>query len=120
MKYVRVVEWSAKDDGIELQMLGDDQEMHRVEVSSECAGALAGALAAELEKRNAQGNDQQFIRPASMQTGKTAQGEAMLFMTLKGGVELPLVFKAEALGLLISELEKLKAMLLPGSDVRWN
>ena len=119
MKYVRVVEWAAKDDGIELEMLGDDQEMHRIEVSSECAGALAGALASELEKRNTQGNEQQFIRPTGMQTGKTAQGEAMLFMTLKGGVELPLVFKAEALGLLISELEKLKAMLQPGSDIRW-
>lgn len=119
MKYVRVVEWSAKDDGIQLEMLGEDDAMHRLEVSSECAGILAAALAPELEKRNAKGG-QQFIRPTGLQTGKTEQGEAMLFVTLKGGVELPLVFKSEALSSLISELEKLRAVLQPGSEIRWN
>ena len=40
-------------------------------------------------------------------------------MTLKGGVELPLVFKPESLGVLISELEGLRTVLQPGSQVRW-
>ena len=120
MKYGRVIQWSAENDGIQLEMLGEDVEIHRFEVSSECAGALAGALAAELEKANGQGREQQFIRPKGMQTGKTAQGEPMLFMTLEGGTELPLVFKPEALGLLISELEKWKSILEPGGQIRWN
>ena len=119
MKYVRVIQWSAGDQSIQLEMLGDDEEIHRFEVSSECAGVLAGVLASELEKRNAQGKGQQFIRPTGMQTGKTEQGEAMLLVTLKDGVELPLVFKAAALGPLISELDKLRAMLQPGAEVRW-
>jgi hypothetical protein len=40
-------------------------------------------------------------------------------MTLEGGVELPLVFQPEVLEPLISELEKLKAVLQPSSSVRW-
>jgi hypothetical protein len=120
LKYVRVTKWSAQDDGIHLEMLGEDDQIHSFEVSTECAGALAAGLAAELEKTNARGNGQQFIRPKSLQTGKTAQGEPMLFMTLEGGTELPLVFKAESLGLLISELEKLRSILQPGDQIRWN
>jgi hypothetical protein len=120
LKYVRVVEWSVEGDTIKLEMLGDDDATHTLEVGRECAGALAGALAAETAKVDAEGNEHQFIRPTGMQTGKTAQGEPMLFMSLKGGVELPLVFKAEALPVLISELEKLRSILEPGSQIRWN
>ena len=70
-------------------------------------------LAAGLEKSNPQGVEQQFIRPTGMQTGKTAQDEPMLMMTLDGGVELPLVFPAQALGMLIAELEKLRSIIEP-------
>ena len=119
MKYVRVIEWSAKGDGIQLQMLGDDDATHRIELGRECAGILAAALASELEKGTAMPGEQQFIRPTGLQTGKTELGEPVLLMTLQGGVELPLVFQAEVLGALISELQKLKAILEPGSDVRW-
>ena len=97
MKYVRVIQWSAEDDGIQLEMLGDDDQTHSFKVGAECAGALAAGLAAQLEKVNANGGEQQFIRPKGMQTGKTAQDEPMLFMTLEGGTELPLVFRPEAL-----------------------
>lgn len=120
MKYVRVVEWSAGDDGIHVELLDDDQETHRFEVGSECAGVLAAALAAGSEKLAMRHREQQFIRPKGMQTGQTEQGEPMLFMVLENGVELPLVFKAEALGVLISELEKLRSVLQPGSQVRWH
>ena len=119
MKYVRVVQWSAEADGIRFEMLGEDQEIHRFEVSAECAGALVGALAAESEKLNVENNDQQFIRPTGMQTANTAEGEPVILMTLKGGTELPLVFKTESLGVLISELEGLMRSLQPGSQVRW-
>ncbi len=117
LKYVRVVQWSAKGDDIQLEMLGEDQEIHQFEVSAECAAVLVAALGAESEKL--QDKDQQFIRPTGMQTGKTDKGEPMLFMTLKGGTELPLVFKPESLGVLISELEGLRASLEPGSQMRW-
>jgi hypothetical protein len=120
LKYVQVVQWSAKGGDVHLEMLGEDQEIHRLEVGSECVGTLAGALAAEFEKLNGQDKERQLIRPTGMQTGKTDQGEPMLFMTLPGGAELPLVFKRESLNLLISELEKLKGVLQPGSQVRWN
>ena len=120
MKYVRVIKWSAENDGIALEMLGDDDQTHSFKVGTECAGALAAGLAAQLEKVNAAGGEQQFIRPKGMQTGKTAQDEPLLFMTLEGGTELPLVFKPEALPLLISELQKLQAMLQPGGQIRWN
>ncbi|WP_436827424.1 hypothetical protein [Sphingomonas sp. DT-207] len=120
LKYVRVVQWSAKDGSIHLEMLGEDQEIHRFEVSSECSGALAAALAAESERFNGQDNEQQLIRPKGMQTAKTDRGEPMLLMTLEGGVELPLVFKPESLDVLISELEGLKKTILPGSQIRWH
>jgi hypothetical protein len=120
LKYVRVVQWSSQDDGIRLEMLGDDEETHRFEVSSECAGALAAALAAELEKLNGAGKEQQFIRPTGMQTAKTEQGEPMILMSLKGGVELPLVFKPESLSAIISELQGLMGAVQTGSQVRWH
>lgn len=119
MKYVRVVQWSTKGGSIHLELLGDDQEIHRLEVSEECAGALVGALAAESEKLNGEDRDQQFIRPTGMQTAMSGEGEPVILMTLKGGVELPLVFKPESLSVLISELEGLMKVLQPGSQVRW-
>lgn len=100
-------------------MLGEDQEIHHLEVSSECAGVLVAALAAEFEKLNAQDKGQQFIRPKRMQTAKTEQGEPMILMTLESGVELPLVFRAESLGVLISELEGLMRYVQSGSEIRW-
>jgi hypothetical protein len=121
LKYVGLVQWSTAGGNIRLEMLGEDQAVHQVEVSSECAGALAAALAAELEKRNAQGKDQQFIRPTGMQTAVSDHGDPMIVMSLKGGVELPLVFKPESLDVLISELEGLRRHLQPGSgsQIRW-
>jgi hypothetical protein len=119
LKYVQVVEWSAGRDGIHFQMLGEDQEIHRFDVSLECAGVLVAALAAESAKLNAEGKDQQFIRPTGLQTGKTDQGEPVILMTLAGGAELPLVFKPESLGLLISELEGLMRAIQPGTQIRW-
>ena len=120
MKYVRVVRWSSGGGDIKLELLGEDQEVHRLEVSSECAAALVAALAAESEKFNVEGNVQQFIRPTGMQTGKTEQGEPLILVTLPSGAELPLVFPAESLGVLISELEKLKSAIQPGSQLRWH
>ena len=119
MKYTGVLEWSAEGDSFRFDMLGDDQETHRFEVSAECAGALLGALAAESEKINAEGKDQQFIRPTGMQTAKSAEGEPVIVMTLKGGAELPLIFKPESLSVLITELEGLQQSLQPGSQMRW-
>ena len=119
MKYVRLLQWSTDADGITLQMLGEDDSTQSVALGKECAASVAGAVASELEKMNAQGIEQQFIRPKGLQTGKTERGEPVLFMTLDGGVELPLVFQPEVLGVLISELEKLRGVLQPGSDVRW-
>jgi hypothetical protein len=120
LRYDRVVQWSSKDGSIHLEMLGEDQEIHRLEVSAECAGVLVAALAAEAEKLNTQGKEQQFIRPTGMQTAKTEQGEPMILMALKGGTELPLVFKPESLGVLISELQGLMRAVQSGSQVRWN
>jgi hypothetical protein len=120
LKYDRVVEWSTEGDNIRLEMLGEDQEIHRLEVGSECAGVLVAALAAELEKINGPNKEQQFIRPTGMQTAKTEQGEPMILMSLEGGVELPLVFRAESLGVLISELQGLMRAVQPGSQVRWH
>jgi hypothetical protein len=119
LKYVRVVQWSTGDGGIRLEMLGEDQETHRFEVSAECAGALVAALAVESDRLNAEGRDQQFIRPTGMQTAKTADGEPVILMSLKGGVELPLVFKPESLGVLISELQGLMRTIQPDSQIRW-
>jgi len=119
LKYVGVVQWSAQGGSIRLELLGEDQASHEVEVSTECAGVLAAALAAELEKRNAQGRDQQFIRPTGMQTAVSDHGDPMILISLKGGVELPLVFKPESLDVLISELEGLRRHIQPGSQVRW-
>jgi hypothetical protein len=121
LKYVQLVQWSAKGDSIRLQMLGEDQEVHTFEVSSECAGVLVAALATESEKLNRENQDQQFIRPTGMQTAKTAQDEPVILLSLKGGVELPLVFKPETLGVLITELEKLKRIIEPsgGGQMRW-
>jgi hypothetical protein len=98
-------------------MLDEDQQQHEIEMGAECAGVVAAALAAERQKF--EDKDQQFIRPTGMQTAQSAQGEPMLIMKLEGGVELPLVFRTQALGVLISELEKLKAILEPGSQIRW-
>jgi hypothetical protein len=119
LKYVRVLQWSTDEDSILLQMLGEDDSTQTIQLGKECAATLAGALGAELEKMSQQGVEHQFIRPKGLQTGKTERGEPVLFMTLEGGVELPLVFQAEVLGVLISELQKLQAVLQPGSDVRW-
>ena len=119
MKYDRVVQWSGEGDSIHLEMQGEDQQTHRFEVSIECAGALAAALGAELAKLDTQSRDQQLIRPKSMQTGSTNEGDPMLIFKLKEGMELPLVFKPENLPVLISELEKLGGQLQSGSQVRW-
>ena len=120
MKYDRVVQWSVDADSIRLEMLGEDQETHRIEVSTECAGVLVAALAAELAKLDMEGMDQQLIRPTSMQTGSTHDGEPMIILTLKGGMELPLVFKPDSLGVLIAELEKLRGHVQSGSQIRWH
>lgn len=120
MKYVGVVQWSVERGSVHLEMLGEDQEVHRLEVSSECAGVLVAALAAESEMLNAEDKDQQFIRPTGMQTGRTAEGEPVIVMSLKGGVELPLVFKPESLSVLISQLEGLLRAIQPGSQIRWH
>jgi hypothetical protein len=119
LKYVGLVQWSAAGDGIRLEMLAEDEEVHRFEVSSECAGALVAALAAESQKLNAEGNDQQFIRPTGMQIGKTDQDEPVILFSLQGGTELPLVFKPEAMGKLVSALEGLMGTLQPGGQIRW-
>ena len=119
MKYLRVVDWSADGGGIRLQMLGEDDATHQFEVSRDCALMLSAALAAEGEKLEAADTERQFIRPTSMQTGKTGEGEPLIVMLLKGGTELPLVFKRESLGVIISELEKLRDAIQPGSQMRW-
>lgn len=119
VKYVRVVQWSRKGDTIRLEMLGEDDEIHVVEVSTECAGVLVAGLATELEKITADTADQQCVRPKGLQTGKTEKGEPLLFLTLEGGVELPLVFKPEALPVLISELQGLSSILGQGAQFRW-
>jgi hypothetical protein len=100
-------------------MLGEDQQTHRLEVSAECAGVLVAALGAELEKLDPASKDQQLIRPQSMQTGSTYDGEPMIILKLAGGMELPLVFKPESLGVLVAELEKLRGHVQSGSQVRW-
>ena len=120
MKYIGVVQWSVEGGSVQLEMLGEDQQVHRLEVSSECAGVLVAALAAETEMLAADDKDQQFIRPTGMQTGRTAEGEPVIVMSLKGGVELPLVFKPESLSVLISQLEGLLRAIQPGSQIRWH
>ncbi|HEY7806543.1 MAG TPA: hypothetical protein VIC34_05025 [Croceibacterium sp.] len=119
MKYVRFDKWWPLEDGVHVEMVGEDEQVHSFDVGAECAGVLAAVLAAGREKLDPQ-NAQQFIRPTGMQTGKTAQDEPMLMMTLDGGVELPLVFPAQALGTLIAELEKLRSIIEPGTQVRWH
>ncbi|MGV1682064.1 hypothetical protein [Sphingopyxis sp. NJF-3] len=119
MKYVEVVEWSAKDGGVHFTMKDEDQALHRFEVGAECSAILAGALVAEFEKLDGPEREAQLLRPVGMQTGKTEQGEPMLFMTLRGGAELPFVFKRESLDVLISELQKLKALIEPGAQIHW-
>lgn len=117
MKYVRFDKWWPQEDSIHVELVGEDEQVHGFDVGAECAGVLAAVLAAGSEKL--QDTDKQFIRPRGMQTGQTSKGEPMLFMALEGGAELPLVFPKEALGSLISELEKLKAILEPGTQIRW-
>jgi hypothetical protein len=119
LKYERVVEWSSEGDTIRLEMLGEDQQTHRLEVGSACAGVLVAALAAEMAKLDVESKDQQLIRPTKMQTGSTYEGEPMIILGLQGGMELPLVFKPESLGVLIAELEKLRGTVQSGSQVRW-
>jgi hypothetical protein len=119
LKYIQVLKWIAKGDSIHLEMLGEDQEAHSFEVGADCAGVLAGALAVEAEKLDGRDKALQLVRPTGMQTGKTEQGEPILFMTFQGGAELPLVFKREALDVLIAELEKVKGELGTKSEVRW-
>lgn len=119
MKYVQVVQWSVEGDSIRFEMFGEDQNTHHFEVSAACAGALAAALTAEVQKLDVQSEDHQLIRPTGVQTGKTDKGEPMLFMTLKGGAELPLVFGLDSLGVLISELENLRKHIGADSQVRW-
>jgi hypothetical protein len=114
------VQWSAGADGIRLEMLGEDQQVHHLEVSAECAGALVAALAAESERFSGPDKDQQCIRPTGMQTGRTADGEPVILISLKGGVELPLVFKPESLNVLVSELQGLMRSVQPGSEMRWH
>lgn len=119
LKFLEVVEWSAKDGALHFAMKGQDEALHRIEVGLECAPVLASALVAELEKIGGQDREAQLIRPVGMQTGKTEQNEPMLFMRLQGGAELPLVFKRESLDVLISELQKLKSLIGPGGQVLW-
>lgn len=107
------------DGVIRLELLGEDHKTHRVEVSAECAGALAAALGAEIEKLALDGKDQQLIRPKSMQTGQTYEGEPMIILTLPGGMELPLVFKPAGLDLLAAEIDKLRGQSPQGSEIRW-
>jgi len=120
LKYVGVVQWSVEGGSVHLDMLGEDQAVHRLEVSSECAGVLVAALAAEAEMLASEDSDQQFIRPTGMQTGRTAEGEPVIVMSLKGGAELPLVFKPESLSVLVSQLEGLLRAVQPGSQIRWH
>jgi hypothetical protein len=119
LKYVRVVSCVAEDDSIRVEMLGEDQENHRFEVGSECAGVLASQLAAEFEKLKSADKEQQFVRPIGLQTAKTEAGEPMLLLTLEGGAELPLVFRPESVGLIISELQGLMGAVQVGPDIRW-
>lgn len=119
MKYVQLMKWAVADGSILLDLLGDDQEIHSIEVSPECAGVLVAALAAETDKLNVEGRDQQFLRPTALQTARTDAGEPMVLMTLASGAELPLVFKPESLGVLIGELEALQRGLQPPGQVRW-
>lgn len=119
MKFVEVVQWSTKGGEIRLEMLDEDRNAQNIEVSSDCAGVLAAALAAALEKLGA-GDRGQIMRPTGMQTAKTQDGEPMVLLSLKGGAELPLVFKPESLAVLISELQGLMRDVRPGSEVRWN
>ncbi len=119
MRYDRVVEWSTVDGMIRLELLGEDHKTHRIEVNPECAGALAAALGAEIAKLGLDGKDQQLIRPKSMQTGKTYDGEPMIILTLQGGMELPLVFRPAGLDLLAAEIDKLRGEAPQGSEIRW-
>jgi len=120
LKYVRVVRCAAEDGDIRVEMLGEDQETHRFDVSSECAGLLAASLAVEFEKIEGQDKDRQLIRPTGMQTARTERGEPMILMSLQGGAELPLVFKPESLGVLISELQRLMRSGAPEPQIRWH
>lgn len=120
MHYTGLVQWTTKGDTIRLELLGDDQQVHAVELSSQCAGAIVAALAVESGRLNRENSDQQFIRPTGMQTAKTSEGEPVILMSLKGGTELPLVFKRESLAVLISELQGLQRTIQPGTEVRWN
>ena len=119
MKYVELLEWSPEGDCIRFSMLGEDQEVHNFDVNASCAGALLAALAAESEKLYAEHNEQQFIRPTGLQVGKTALDEPVILLSLKGGAELPLVFKPDAVGKLITALEGLRQVLEQGSQIRW-
>lgn len=120
MRYTGLVQWTAKGNTIRLELLGEDDQVHTIEVSNQCAGAVVAALAVESEKLGRENSDQQFIRPTGMQTAKTSEGEPVILMSLKGGVELPLVFKRESLAVLISELQGLQRSIQPGTEVRWN
>ncbi len=119
MKYVRVVQCRAEGGGIRVEMLREDQETDRFDVGSECAGLLVAALAAEVEKLKGQDNEQQFIRPVGFQTAMTEAGEPMILFTLEGGAELPLVFRRESVGLIISELQGLMGAVQVGPEIRW-
>jgi hypothetical protein len=118
LKYVRFDKWWPQDDSIHVEMVGEDEQVHAFDVGAECAGVLAAVLAAGSEKLR--DTNQQFVRPTGLQTGKTVQDEPMLMITLDGGAELPLVFPAQALDTLISELEKLRSVIEPGTQVRWH
>jgi hypothetical protein len=118
LKYVRFHKWWPQEDSIHVELIGEDEQAHAFDVAPECAGVLASVLAAGREKLDPD-NQAQFIRPTGMQTGKTAQNEPLLMISLDGGAELPLVFPAQALGALISELEKLRDVIQPGTQIRW-
>jgi len=119
LKYVQVIQCAAEGDGIRVDMMGEDQREHRFDVSAQCAGVLAASLATEAEKFNTEDGNRQFIRPTGMQTGRTADGEPMLFLSIAGGAELPFVFKPESLGVIISELEALRQGVQPDPQIRW-
>lgn len=118
MKYVQVVKWASEQEGVHLEMLGEDRNIHHFDLSAECVGVLVAALAIEFEKLNLEGRDQQLIRPTAMQTARTEEGEPMILFTLACGAVLPLVFRTERLGVLISELETI-TRIDQSSRIRW-
>lgn len=119
MKYVRLVKWSSSNDGVRLEMVGDDQQEHKIDIGAECVGVVGAALTGESQRFDSQDNPEQLLRPVAMQTARTEAGEPMILLGLAGGAELPLVFKPESLGVLVAELQKLMGAVQPDSQIRW-